>query len=65
MGEVNDGDRVVFSRLDNEDEYHDQYLNEEGVVIGPPSGRYPCVFVKFDQHEENVYLYVKNLDKVE
>ena len=67
MIEIKDGDRVILSRLDNEDEeYLDKFLNEEGIIIGSPSGTFPCVFVKFDQHkEENIYLFVKNLDKVE
>lgn len=63
--DIRSGDRVVFSRLDNEDEeYFTEYLGEEGIVLCVLEGRFPCVYVKFDNYEDEEYLYVKNLDRI-
>lgn len=63
--EIKKEDRVILARLDNEDEeYYVDHLNEEGTVICDPEGKFPCVHVKFDNFEDEKYLYVKNLDKI-
>lgn len=63
--EIKNGDRVILARLENEDEeYYKDYLNQEGTVVCDPEGRFPCVHVKFDNFEDEEYIYVVNLDKV-
>jgi hypothetical protein len=65
MQQIKSDDRVILSRLDSEDEeYYDAYLNKEGTVTSNPQGRFPCVFVQFDEFKEKEYLFVKNLDKI-
>lgn len=61
------GDRVVLSRLKNEDEeYFQFYLNEEGTVLSVVDGTYPCVWVQFDKApESNEIVFVNNIDKID
>lgn len=62
---ISKGDRAILSKLDNEDEeYFNDYLNKEGTVLSEPEGRFPCVYVKFDDFEQKEYVFVHNLDKI-
>jgi len=61
--EIKKGDRIILSRLNCEDEeYYSDYLKEEGTVISNPEGRFPCVWVKFDNFQGREYLFIENLD---
>jgi hypothetical protein len=63
--ELQIGDRVILKRLDNEDEeYYEKYLNQQGTVISNPEGRFSCVNIEFDNFTDHEFLYVQNLDKI-
>lgn len=66
MEHIRKDDRVVLSRLDNEDEeYFGKFVNEQGIVTTHPEGIFTCAYVKFDNYDDEEYMYIKNLDKLD